>query len=1606
MSDNLFPAVSVTVLMPLLRRFVSSGEAVNLVPLFGPQTNLSAGAVSCSRCYRPSLSGVCTAICAPIAVQCSAPGFQSSLQVHPSTCNIFFVGTETEGSPNATVRITDMSSSLSTTVSVAISTAVNFSIGANPGVVHPVRDWFGGSGCRQLYQSTKIATTIGIARSGTIVSEFYDVTFRAANRLVVTTPTIGAFDLVQGAPFFTGVSAGAALVSLVGPSGATLASTVVTVTNSEVSVLSFDVHTARSVVIQAPQDQSRALPHSSATAVAVVNSPTTLVNGEQALSVAAGGLLHLVFRAFTTDGRNQVVTSPMGVSAVSMNTAVLSSIASDVASAVVGSTSGSASLNVTWVSQCTGNLVFASNLSLATAVELPVDIQVTLGANRLAPENDPAVRLGIPSSTTISVHLVYADGTRLDVTSDSGTQYVLSSDNAGMVSVFKSVGLVRTNSAGICGSANVSVIIQGVPTILSNLLPGNRQQFTVACISSLLVTSVPEPSYAGSTSFNEVVLSQVGNTSVYQQSRLITLASFTDSSQTVDVSANTALSYTVFQAGTSTVSSTLAVSASTAIVTAFSAGIVDVVVAFPATPTLRAVSSGRVQISVTDTPLSVLSVLLHNPFTTLRGTVGTSSTMQVFVILADSTQLPHSALFTSALVPIYPGLLAFSLSATVDGSVPVAVDGTNGRVTLLSNHHQLVSIVASAIPSSSAQAAATLAFACNLDPLVGDIDVGNPTGLPIDPISTTSSTTLPVRVNTGTSNLGPFTVVLDYSSSCQRLFNVTSISVGSSMQQGGGTNSLLFVVSRAAGTITVTSEGPIAAGEQGANYEIFVVHIQALSVVGTCTVGGTVARLVEHDISAAAITIGAATPRLIVTGINQVSVVSGTSTTTRRAVLDGMVGTELPEGALVSSHDDPRRHRSRRAVCVGSRPSGDTNGDCAFDIVDAAFTSLYVVEALVGFTGTFGTAFQNRMALPEWAEMFANLDSNRDSIIDALDSLFLARTSIGMTHFRTSNITLSPTNETDGTGCVMSFRVSLTAASGSPPAIGTTLVWFDIASTSVNLRSRLDSSLDNCTTCLGSLERAAFHTGTPGMLLRAVQGTGGQFLASIQTDAIFADVGLLGVSVVVATIPEEGLTTDLRLEMFAGPPRLVRLPEYPATTAITVPTSSSTSLTINRQGYSPLAQTRNDVRGTDCRNDHIPVFSSAHYNFSVQETTAVGSVVGTVLATDADVGPGRAVVYSVVTQSTSPVLFALNNLSGEVTLVRSLLTGLAFENASMVVMATDTQPPFRTTTAVVLLSIERRPEFLPPIAGLASTFSAATETNLSAFYSVASPSSGDAGSVVLQLSARARDGNASGITFTLLHDALNGSYSFNAISATFVKETRVWRTNASVFVATVRISDSAGRSADAVVHILQDSAAHYLRVDDVITGSGAGLAVTGFGEPIDTTTPYTGSPRVPSFGTTAALEAYSTVHSEGFRFDRTAVRVGVRVFNNVSTAVMASQFRVTCVVTPQASLVAALTLAGVSTSSVSAQCTTDTTRGRCMTSSAIPAAWFDAISTAVDVQLTCSTLGIAPVVVPGGPFFVHPKRSPSIFRQVVVKTPHAGVTLNTIFEARVEANAE
>ena len=382
----------------------------------------------------------------------------------------------------------------------------------------------------------------------------------------------------------------------------------------------------------------------------------------------------------------------------------------------------------------------------------------------------------------------------------------------------------------------------------------------------------------------------------------------------------------------------------------------------------------------------------------------------------------------------------------------VSTSATSGQITLLNNGASMDMLTIRAVDSGGVSASAT--FAANLDPSVGDVDLGSVSGLPIPASSLGSTISVHVRINMGAYSLRAIQLDVSYDSS---KLSVASVSTGS--QWPGGN---FAFNSDAAGLVTFGG----ACNPVSGLFEMAIVQFTVIGV-GVAGISGSVVTMA--DVNGASIPPGLLFGRQFVAG--NVSVVL---TGSRRRSVDVAKQMSFSKHAHVRRSGEVSCASPPCQTCSNGRQTGDTNGDCLFDVRDVSYQQGYL-NLLV--------ASPLSPLLNVLPIQLINLDTDQNGVVNSQDVDFLLKVNFGLYHF-VQSVSVQPVTLANKS-CVLSITISLIGGGadvGDQPAnSATTFVYFDIES----LNSSLSSELSNSVILTGSNTNINKGTGYHGTLFQA-----------------------------------------------------------------------------------------------------------------------------------------------------------------------------------------------------------------------------------------------------------------------------------------------------------------------------------------------------------------------------------------------------------------------------------------------------------------------------------------------------------------------------------------
>ena len=778
------------------------------------------------------------------------------------------------------------------------------------------------------------------------------------------------------------------------------------------------------------------------------------------------------------------------------------------------------------------NLLVTETFPVSASLPLPVGLRTSLlpsaQTHSITTPGDATALVGIPTQLSLQVELEYPSGRRLDVTSDSRVNYL------------KSMNLINIDSSGTITTSSQSSGTVQLTVIFSTSAVNLTAVILIEVIQSsgLRLRAFPYPSYPGSDSNPITNVSLIEDTGVYQRASLqVQLLLSNNSTRDVSSHASTTLSTQVV------IGTPNPQISSNNILSVFGNGIIDIIVNFgPQTIRVLFVTIG--------TPVRVTELSV-NPLSsnTLRGITGVSST-QVSVVLtfSDGTRFinfPTNSAFTS--FPI-PGLVSYS---SPSGSPAFSVT-QDGILQPLMNTITPVNVQATAGVN---RISGTTDFVVNLDPDIGDVDLGRETGVSIPQTQLGAELVVPVRVSTGGRNLGSINIMIVYDSSV-----LAAVTVDLGPDWGSGLNEASLNDPpgeiRFGGALSVD-------GVAGTRLHLFTLRLRVISSASSLSqsfLRGIVVTFAERNIDGT--TIGPTTPHPIVAG-NLTFEIQGS--VGKRSVDK----TEYHSSILYS----PTAHKLRERRAVGNCPSppcscsgqcpGDTDGNCVFDIRDVTYALIYITESLLNFNTPVGQEIQTRITPAQLLQ----LDPTRDGIINTNDAYFLLRAVFRLIYFLES-VQITPVQDT-ASGCHLTIQVQLQDADNS--SIGQIEVLVDVA-----FRNSLPQvEFESSTLVKGSLLTSSKGPGLNGGLLIAERTSEDVFVAQLMSDIIANDIG---VSVIAISFDAQNTTSTSRIVQFLGPPP----PMYTAALDLTLSVRENTVQIAALSGYSPLQSFSNTIPSSQC----------------------------------------------------------------------------------------------------------------------------------------------------------------------------------------------------------------------------------------------------------------------------------------------------------------------------------------------------------------------------------------------------------------------------------------
>ena len=369
----------------------------------------------------------------------------------------------------------------------------------------------------------------------------------------------------------------------------------------------------------------------------------------------------------------------------------------------------------------------------------------------IASPANPAGLAGIPDRAALEILLVYENGTEVDITMEGGRYTMDDSSKSNNLFSVENNGApyVIANDGGLAGTGQLLVHVTNVDSVVINI--------TVVGSKSLTVKAVPHSEISDDSEVTELKQIIPGK---YQRVNLKVLLGLTNGdTKDVSTSPNTSFAFTNAPQVGGTFEFGPVPRNLFSIEGSGLSGDVSLQAEFAGS------LSGSVNLSLSSTVLKAIAITrfgLEDVNTTLSGTVGTTVSPFAELKMEDgSTHLINN--FSR-----YSGLLGFTSSDPASAQI----HPSSGVVILVADSSSWVKITATLVGNSSI--AKEFAFYCNLEPSVGEIDVGATEGAAIPSLSDGVTWKMPIRVNPGSAGILAVHVEVKFSANDLSLDGVTT----------------------------------------------------------------------------------------------------------------------------------------------------------------------------------------------------------------------------------------------------------------------------------------------------------------------------------------------------------------------------------------------------------------------------------------------------------------------------------------------------------------------------------------------------------------------------------------------------------------------------------------------------------------------------------------------------------------------------------------------------------------------------------------------------------------------------------------------------------------
>lgn len=1044
--------------------------------------------------------------------------------------SVFVNGSETSGSAKAIIEVSLRN--LTKNVSFVVwAPTIPISLSVTSAKLRRIRDWYDpNDSCKSRYQHARVTGRADFSNgkesfTGVDVTQHVKDSLRSTNTSVAEIVGLNVH----------GKNIGTATVKVYIPAlGRTVADVVIEVIDEDTRVYLLDAIVATRVFFSPPRSLNNSVKH------------TVNVNVDETFSIPEDDGSVVVSVQYS-DGTVNTFYDLSGFYINSTNNSVLEVRAGRVSA--VNNKSGNLLHVKMYSGHCTSQPIKSSLVNVDANFQEPVAVLVTSSSRQITPRWDPAEAIGVPLSAEITVVLVYnVSGRehRVDMSRDNRTIYNMETGSNFTDVAVREPAVVISGSGGGFGQAELSIKFVHVKA-------SAHVTVDVVVAQQLRFYASSHPVYNSSEGGKVTRLNPIGNSGIHQQARLNLILVLSNGTER-DVTRDTSAQYNITSSHPAELAQNSIIEASMDGYHVISVqwrggrGQLSMIASF------MGVSSHVLTLDIESTPVTVTSVqFTTRPNPTLSG-LRNIATLQLTVDLEFSDNSTVNGLFATENNTFYD-LVTFGTQDTTK----ISLNKTNGLVTLKANSHHEVHVTVTAVQFLSVKD--TLAFACNLDPDVGDVDIGDVTGVPLKPAHVGETFTAAVRINSGSVVLGSFDVEIAYD---KELLDVDSVSEGADM--------IGFFIAdipaqpgkvRIAGALTVESEDHHVRHVADVKFKV--------TSGGTAHVRGTVIMVAAGDIVGSVI--GLPVPRSIVAGDVEVRADNRVANLRRSSRSDHAQpsGSSRVRRSVVACPSPPC------SSCPNGREPGDTDGNCIFDIRDVKFTLGYMTEKQFNFSRTKGQQIQTSIT----QQQLQALDANGDGSVTLNDVNLLLNAHVKILPLfpRLSVVPI----EDPSSHCLLSISVSAAELGMTTADANRTTIFFDISYSEQTFSSSL---LDSVFTT-GALITTEKGSGIFGGIIEAqFNSVDKTFVAAMNTSLLYSNVGL---SFIQVRFSNDGSVDFRRTLMVNG--LFTRPPLYQGVLNATFDLGNGKRYSVQRlNGYNPYSFFNNSLASTNCSD--LPLLES------------------------------------------------------------------------------------------------------------------------------------------------------------------------------------------------------------------------------------------------------------------------------------------------------------------------------------------------------------------------------------------------------------------------------